>query len=1064
MVPFVAKILETVQNSRIFRPPNPWTIMILAFLAEIHPMTDLKLNIKFECEVLCKALNTDLKEIKPSALCKGIKVTKEGNPDWNSRADNGGARLPTSSHSVSRLFCTRVTLHACQPGETDDELGWGPGLSALKPLPTVPDARLMAVAAGMAAQGALGSGSGTSYGSATSRASAAATSSFGQDSDHAMPSSMAPTPPAPAPVDEAMQNLNIQSYIVVSPHLALFHQFPHLVPIVVHAVNQAIKDIVAPVVERSVTIASITTRELMFKDFALEQDDALIKGKAHLMVSNLASSLALVTSKEPLRHNVSIQVRQCLTKVKVEDRTVAMSGIQIDERIIEEATIVIASENLELGCNVIEKAASERAVREIDGHLEMALAGRRKPGSRFHDEWMQAQQLMVLLPELLRPKTGAALQQQARVYDEFARLPRERLAAQAAAAAAAAPPGQHPQGGATPADKALRAFEGGGGGGLPPAAMPAAATAPQQAGGYPMQSGQSADAMRVAMDKCMSCLAKAEEIVMRNPQLAGSVLSALPQGHQLQQALMLSLSTVQQAGNRQDQVAMAYAQRVFARIFDSSKFGRSPLGVDFLCATLTLLMQAEGGKRLPKELLGWLLLEGDFKANRDLTCALVQHRLLSLNAPEYVSTMAKAMDLGRGGAAVETVVWVVHHCLIDKRCVTTGDCSALLDALAKVAQHLQRKAPEHLVKLLDMARALARSGGGGVGVAGKGGVPVANKGNNEAADSAAFKEQVTSALDTWTAQIQTNDDRAVLQCMTRIIQQGWLKGDELTNRFFRLLVTVAIERCLISLASADGSGVMAGSKTAAYTHSDSVSKLIRFLVTYHDEWARAASGLPPTTLTRQTLLNKFLAQLVRVMHAVQAARTTAFDQKPFHHLLLCILSDLYDVVGEDMVLQMADVLVAVQPRMVPAFTFSWLELVSHRALMPKLLQMPRKRGWAALERLLVGLFRYLYPHLRAAHLPEAIQVLYKVISVLLRASWSFAYPPLNPYAPFLPLVTRMFRGLAGNAADTPGVVARLSRVSLRVPHGLLRRYTPAGKSCPDAWRCTLHAECTSLCL
>ena len=112
VVPFVAKILETVQNSRIFRPPNPWTIMILAFLAEIHPMTDLKLNIKFECEVLCKALNTDLKEIKPSALCKGIKVTKEGNPDWNSRADNGGARLPTSSHSVSRLFCTRVTLHA----------------------------------------------------------------------------------------------------------------------------------------------------------------------------------------------------------------------------------------------------------------------------------------------------------------------------------------------------------------------------------------------------------------------------------------------------------------------------------------------------------------------------------------------------------------------------------------------------------------------------------------------------------------------------------------------------------------------------------------------------------------------------------------------------------------------------------------------------------------------------------------------------------------------------------------------------------------------------------------
>lgn len=48
VVPFVAKVLESTTNSRIFRPPNPWTMMILGLLAELHPMTDLKLNIKFE--------------------------------------------------------------------------------------------------------------------------------------------------------------------------------------------------------------------------------------------------------------------------------------------------------------------------------------------------------------------------------------------------------------------------------------------------------------------------------------------------------------------------------------------------------------------------------------------------------------------------------------------------------------------------------------------------------------------------------------------------------------------------------------------------------------------------------------------------------------------------------------------------------------------------------------------------------------------------------------------------------------------------------------------------------
>ena len=48
VVPFVAKVLDSTMNSRIFRPPNPWTMMVLGILAELHPMTDLKLNIKFE--------------------------------------------------------------------------------------------------------------------------------------------------------------------------------------------------------------------------------------------------------------------------------------------------------------------------------------------------------------------------------------------------------------------------------------------------------------------------------------------------------------------------------------------------------------------------------------------------------------------------------------------------------------------------------------------------------------------------------------------------------------------------------------------------------------------------------------------------------------------------------------------------------------------------------------------------------------------------------------------------------------------------------------------------------
>ena len=138
------------------------------------------------------------------------------------------------------------------------------------------------------------------------------------------------------------------------------------------------------------------------------------------------------------------------------------------------------------------------------------------------------------------------------------------------------------------------------------------------------------------------------------------------------------------------------------------------MGVDFLCASLTLLAQAEGNKRIVKELLVWLLQEGEGKLNRELTVVLVQHRLLFLNNPEYVSAMVKAMDMGRNTAAVDAVVWVLQQCLIEKRCVQTGDCASLLDALAKIVQSV-RRAPDHLLKLLDWARQMARGGQPAVG-------------------------------------------------------------------------------------------------------------------------------------------------------------------------------------------------------------------------------------------------------------------------------------------------------------------------------------------------------------
>jgi CCR4-NOT transcription complex subunit 1 len=61
-----------------------------------------------------------------------------------------------------------------------------------------------------------------------------------------------------------------------------------------------------------VTIAGISTRELVVKDFATEPSEDKLRKAGHLMAQKLAGSLALVTCKEPLKSNLATHLRQIL--------------------------------------------------------------------------------------------------------------------------------------------------------------------------------------------------------------------------------------------------------------------------------------------------------------------------------------------------------------------------------------------------------------------------------------------------------------------------------------------------------------------------------------------------------------------------------------------------------------------------------------------------------------------------------------------------------------------------------------------------------------------------------
>merc|ERR1719198_851480 len=61
----------------------------------------------------------------------------------------------------------------------------------------------------------------------------------------------------------------------------------------------------------------------------------------------------------------------------------------------------------------------------------------------------------------------------------------------------------------------------------------------------------------------------------------------------------------------------------------------------------------------------------------------------------------------------------------------------------------------------------------------------------------------------------------------------------------------------------------------------------------------------------------------------------------------------------------------------PSFVFAWLELISHRLFMPKMLTAKGQRGWVLYQRLISQLFLFVEPYLRNLQLTDSMRLLYK---------------------------------------------------------------------------------------
>uniref|UniRef100_A0A669QWU0 CCR4-NOT transcription complex subunit 1 n=1 Tax=Phasianus colchicus TaxID=9054 RepID=A0A669QWU0_PHACC len=866
VVPFVAKVLESSVRSVVFRPPNPWTMAIMNVLAELHQEHDLKLNLKFEIEVLCKNLALDINELKPGSLLKD-----------KDRLKNLDEQLSAPKKDVK------------QPEE-------------LPPITT------------------------------TTASTTPATST----------TCTATVPPQP---QYSYHDINVYSlgglapHITLNPTIPLFQAHPQLKQCVRQAIERAVQELVHPVVDRSIKIAMTTCEQIVRKDFALDSEESRMRVAAHHMMRNLTAGMAMITCREPLLMSIA-------TNLKNSFATALRAASPQQRDMMEQAAAQLAQDNCELACCFIQKTAVEKAGPEMDKRLATEFELRkhaRQEGRRYCDPVVLTYQAE-RMPEQIRLKVGGVDPKQLAVYEEFARnvpgfLPTNDL------------------------------------------------TQPTGFLAQPMKQAWATDDVAQIYDKCMTEL---EQHLQSIPH----TLAMNPQA----QALRSLLEAVVVARNSRDAIAaLGLLQKAVEGLLDATSGADADLLLRYRECHLLVLKALQDGRAYGspwcnKQITRCLIeCRDEYKYNVEAVELLIRNHLV--NMQQYDLHLAQSMENGLNYMAVAFAMQLVKILLVDERSVahvTEADLFHTIETLMRINAHSRGNAPEGLPQLMEVVRsnyeAMIDRAHGGPNFMMHSGISQASEyddppGLREKAEyllrewvnlyhSAAAGRDSTKAFSAFVGQVELLE--------RKMHQQGILKTDDLITRFFRLCTEMCVE--ISYRAQAEQQHNPAANPTMirakCYHNLDAFVRLIALLVKH--------SGEATNTVTKINLLNKVLGIVVGVLLQDHEVRQGEFQQLPYHRIFIMLLLELnapehvLETINFQTLTAFCNTFHILRPTKAPGFVYAWLELISHRIFIARMLaHTPQQKGWPMYAQLLIDLFKYLAPFLRNVELTKPMQILYK---------------------------------------------------------------------------------------
>ncbi|XP_036607830.1 CCR4-NOT transcription complex subunit 1 isoform X6 [Trichosurus vulpecula] len=859
VVPFVAKVLESSVRSVVFRPPNPWTMAIMNVLAELHQEHDLKLNLKFEIEVLCKNLALDINELKPGSLLKD-----------KDRLKNLEEQLSAPKKDVK------------QP-------------EALPPITT------------------------------TTTSTTPATST----------TCTATVPPQP---QYSYHDINVYSlgglapHITLNPTIPLFQAHPQLKQCVRQAIERAVQELVHPVVDRSIKIAMTTCEQIVRKDFALDSEESRMRIAAHHMMRNLTAGMAMITCREPLLMSIA-------TNLKNSFATALRAASPQQREMMEQAAAQLAQDNCELACCFIQKTAVEKAGPEMDKRLATEFELRkhaRQEGRRYCDPVVLTYQAE-RMPEQIRLKVGGVDPKQLAVYEEFARnvpgfLPTNDL------------------------------------------------TQPTGFLAQPMKQAWATDDVAQIYEKCITEL----------EQHLHAIPPALAMNPQSQTLRSLLDAVVMSRNSRDAIAALGLLQKAVEGLLDATSGADADLLLRYRECHLLVLKALQDGRAYGspwcnKQITRCLIeCRDEYKYNVEAVELLIRNHLV--NMQQYDLHLAQSMENGLNYMAVAFAMQLVKILLVDERSVahvTEADLFHTIETLMRINAHSRGNAPEGLPQLMEVVRsnyeAMIDRAHGGPNFMMHSGISQAS----EYDDPPGLREKAEYLLREWvnlyhSAAAGRDSTKAFSAFVGQMHQQGILKTDDLITRFFRLCTEMCVE--ISYRAQAEQQHNPAANPTMirakCYHNLDAFVRLIALLVKH--------SGEATNTVTKINLLNKVLGIVVGVLLQDHDVRQNEFQQLPYHRIFIMLLLELnapehvLETINFQTLTAFCNTFHILRPTKAPGFVYAWLELISHRIFIARMLaHTPQQKGWPMYAQLLIDLFKYLAPFLRNVELSKPMQILYK---------------------------------------------------------------------------------------